>query len=577
MKEFLKMTAATVVGFLIVTVISSFLSMVIFAAFIASASTSKPVKVQEGSLMKINLSGAVVERSESDEMEVLMRAMGENVSSVSLDDLRSAIDKAASADEIIGIYIECGALSASPASVQEIRGMLKEFREESGKPVYAYADNFTQGAYWAVADADAIWLNPHGVLSLSGITMQTMFFEKALSNLGIEMQVFKVGTFKSAVEPYTRNSMSDANREQMQLIADNIWAQMVSDAAGRPMQRTADGSGIATPARQALADGFVHGLLYRQDVEERLDSLTGRDVKFIGYRKFNRAVENVVTAANTVAVLYATGAIDGGQQGDMDSEKIVKELNRLADNDKVKAVVLRVNSPGGSAFGSEQMWYAAKRLREKKPLVVSMGDYAASGGYYMSCMADTIVAQPTTLTGSIGIFGMFPCAERLLDKIGVSFDGVKTAEHADFGLISRPVTESERAIMQKHINDGYELFVSRCAEGRGMTADEIKAIAEGRVWTGADALRLGLVDELGGLDRAIEIAGEMASLANYRVAEYPKKKDFMTQFMETLNSDIEARILSRRLGTSAVWYDALRRAQSMQGVQALMPYMIIAD
>ena len=309
------MTAATVVGFLIVTVISSFLSMVIFAAFIASASTSKPVKVQEGSLMKINLSGAVVERSESDEMEALMRAMGEDVSSVSLDDLRSAIDKAASADEIIGIYIECGALSASPASVQEIRGMLKEFREESGKPVYAYADNFTQGAYWAVADADAIWLNPHGLLSLSGITMQTMFFEKALSNLGIEMQVFKVGTFKSAVEPYTRNSMSDANREQMQLIADNIWAQMVSDAAGRPMQRTADGSGIATPARQALADGFVHGLLYRQDVEERLDSLTGRDVKFIGYRKFNRAVENVVTAANTVAVLYATGAIDGGQQG----------------------------------------------------------------------------------------------------------------------------------------------------------------------------------------------------------------------------------------------------------------------
>ena len=279
-------------------------------------------------------------------------------------------------------------------------------------------------------------------------------------------------------------------------------------------------------------------------------------------------------SSNKVAVVYAVGAIDGGNEEDMESDKIAETLLELADDEDIKAVVLRVNSPGGSAYGSEQIWHAASLVKAKKPLIVSMGDYAASGGYYISCVADTIVAQPTTITGSIGIFGLLPNFKGLTEKIGVAFDGVKTNNFADFGMVMRPVTTAERVLFQNYVNRGYELFVKRCADGRGMATDSIKAIAEGRVWTGTDAQKIGLVDVLGGLDTAVKIAVQKAGLKDYSLKAYPAKKDFVQELMNDLSSSLETRTLRNQLGDNYRYVSYLKEIQSRQGVQAIMPFVI---
>ena len=324
--------------------------------------------------------------------------------------------------------------------------------------------------------------------------------------------------------------------------------------------------------------GLIDGLKYRNEMTVFLEEQFGKNSKSVSLKQMKSVPSTDKFSMNKVAVLYAVGDIDSGAEGEMNSEDIVKELNRLADNDDVKAVVLRVNSPGGSAFGSEQMWFAAKQLRARKPLVVSMSDYAASGGYYMSCIADTIVAQPTTLTGSIGIFGMFPNFAGVTDKLGVNFSTVKTNELSDFGNTMRPMTNSERVILQNYINRGYELFISRCAEGRNTSNDEIKLVAEGRVWTGVDALSLGLVDVLGGLDEAIAIAATKAGLTdNYAVAEYPKQKDALTQLLEDLTGEeLSTRLLQWQIRKNPEFstLNSQFSILNMQGAQAIMPYHV---
>jgi protease-4 len=343
------------------------------------------------------------------------------------------------------------------------------------------------------------------------------------------------------------------------------------------INQAVDGGLVFSEVSNFVALGLIDSAMYRNEMTAFLKEQFGEDYHMVSLKEMKSAPSTDKFSMNKVAVLYATGEIDSEAEGEMDSEDIVKELNRLANNDDVKAVVLRVNSPGGSAFGSEQMWFAAKQLRAKKPLIVSMSDYAASGGYYMSCIADTIVAQPTTLTGSIGIFGMFPNFAGVADKIGVNFSTVKTNEIADLGNTMRPMTNSERAIIQNHINRGYELFISRCAEGRNTSNDEIKLVAEGRVWTGADALELGLVDVLGGLDDAVAIAATKAGLTdNYAVAEYPKQKDAFTQLLEDITGEsLTSIILKTKLANSE--YSFLTPHSSFhipQGAQAIMPYRV---
>ena len=581
MKNFLKTTLAVFVALILFTIISGIVSISMLGAIASMGSTE--TTLQDNSILKINLTGTLTERVNEESLEYLLAQANNQPTPLGLNDLRSSIKKAANADEIKALYLNCGSLSASPASAQELRTLIENFKNESGKPVYAYGDNYSQSAYWIASLADTLILNPQGTIGLVGMATQIPFFHEALDKLGVKMEIFKVGTFKSAVEPYILDEMSEPNRLQNEKMLSSMWTEIVEDIASsraisaNDINQHIDKGLVFSEANNILNQGFIDLIKYESEVTTLLKEQFGEDIKFVSLSKMKNVPSTEKFSVNKVAVLHATGEIDAGSEGEMNSNDIVKELNKLANNDDVKAVVLRVNSPGGSAFGSEQMWFAAKQLRAKKPLIVSMSDYAASGGYYMSCIADTIVAQPTTLTGSIGIFGMFPNFAGVTDKIGVNFSTVKTNDIADLGNTMRPMTDSERAIIQNHVNRGYELFISRCAEGRNTSNDEIKLVAEGRVWTGSDALSIGLVDVLGGLDEAIAIAAAKAELTdNYAVAEYPKQKDVFTKLIEDLTGEtltsiiLKSKLTNPQLSILNSQLSTLNR----QGIQAITPYRV---
>ena len=581
MKNFLKTTLAVFVALILFTIISGIVSISMLGAIASMGSTE--TTLQDNSILKINLTGTLTERVNEESLEYLLAQANNQPTPLSLNDLRSSLKKAATSDKIKALYLNCGSLSASPASAQELRTLIENFKTESGKPVYAYGDNYSQSAYWIASIADTLILNPQGTIGLVGMATQIPFFHEALDKLGVKMEIFKVGTFKSAVEPYILDEMSEPNRLQNEKMLSSMWTEIVEDIASsraisaNDINQHIDKGLVFSEANDIRNQGFIDLIKYENEVTALLKEQFGEDIKFVSLSKMKNVPSTEKFSMNKVAVLYATGEIDAGSEGEMNSNDIVKELNKLANNDDVKAVVLRVNSPGGSAFGSEQMWFAAKQLRNKKPLIVSMSDYAASGGYYMSCIADTIVAQPTTLTGSIGIFGMFPNFAGVADKIGVNFSTVKTNDIADLGNTMRPMTDSERAIIQNHVNRGYELFISRCAEGRNTSNDEIKLVAEGRVWTGSDALSIGLVDVLGGLDEAIAIAAAKAELTdNYAVAEYPKQKDVFTKLIEDLTGEtltsiiLKSKLTNPQLSILNSQLSTLNR----QGIQAITPYRV---
>ena len=581
MKNFLKTTLAVFVALILFTIISGIVSISMLGAIASMGSTE--TTLQDNSILKINLTGTLTERVNEESLEYLLAQANNQPTPLGLNDLRSSLKKAATSDKIKALYLNCGSLSASPASAQELRTLIENFKTESGKPVYAYGDNFSQSAYWIASIADTLILNPQGTIGLVGMATQIPFFHEALDKLGVKMEIFKVGTFKSAVEPYILDEMSEPNRLQNEKMLSSMWTEIVEDIASsraisaNDINQHIDKGLVFSEANDIRNQGFIDLIKYENEVTALLKEQFGEDIKFVSLSKMKNVPSTEKFSMNKVAVLYATGEIDAGSEGEMNSNDIVKELNKLANNDDVKAVVLRVNSPGGSAFGSEQMWFAAKQLRAKKPLIVSMSDYAASGGYYMSCIADTIVAQPTTLTGSIGIFGMFPNFAGVADKIGVNFSTVKTNDIADLGNTMRPMTDSERAIIQNHVNRGYELFISRCAEGRSTSNDEIKLVAEGRVWTGSDALSIGLVDVLGGLDEAIAIAAAKAELTdNYAVAEYPKQKDVFTKLIEDLTGEtltsiiLKSKLTNPQLSILNSQLSTLNR----QGIQAITPYRV---
>lgn len=586
MNSFWKTVGAVIVGLLLYGVVHFIVGLIFISALIASFSSSNDSSsLDDNSVYQLKLEGSVVDYIDTEDVPSISSLypspFTSEVDEISLSDIRKTLQTAAEDDDCKALFLDCGYLSASPASVEEIRHAVTEFKK-SKKPVIAYADNYTQSSYWIATLADKVYVNPQGTVGLSGISMDVMFYKNALDKLGFEMQIFKVGTFKSAVEPYILDHMSDANRLQMQRIADVIWQKIINDIAAdrklkvENLQAFAD-EGLFYDKSEVLVErGMVDSLVYRQDMEKIIEKMIKDKPVMVKMDKMKKVESKSKGSANEIAILYAEGSIGDGD--DIDPKKVIKLINELADNDDVKAVVLRINSPGGSAFGSEQLWYAEKQLKAKKPLIISMGDYAASGGYYMSCIGDTIMAYHTTLTGSIGIFGMMPCVKGIADKIGITFDGVKSAEHAGFPSPYSRFTDSEKAIFQRMINQGYETFTGRCAMGRGMKQDSIKAIAEGRVWMGCDAVGLNLVDSIGTLDDAIAVAAAKAGLSdNYYVAEYPKKKGFANVFMEMLqgkDDSEEAAIISRVLGVDMQW---LRRYQEMKkhtGIQAYMPYYI---
>lgn len=516
MKDFLKFTLATVTGIIISSVVLFFISILVVFSMVSSSESE--TQVRKNSVMMLDLNGTLAERSQENPLDLIMK---DDYKTYGLDDILSSIKKAKENEDIKGIYIQATSLGAGFASLEEIRNALKDFKE-SGKFVVAYGDAYTQGLYYLSSVADKVLLNPQGMLEWRGLAATPMFFKDLLEKVGVEMQVFKVGTYKSAVEPFISTEMSAANREQINVYLSSIWGQITSAVAEsrnlsvEALNKEADRMLMFYPAEESVKNGLVDTLIYKNDVRDYLKNLAGIDkddnMPILGIQDMINVKKNVPRdkSGNVIAVYYAYGEIDGGSSASTDeginSEKVIKDLRKLKDNENVKAVVLRVNSPGGSAYGSEQIWYAVNQLKKEKPVIVSMGDYAASGGYYISCNADTIVAEPTTLTGSIGIFGMMPNAKGLTEKLGVSFDVVKTNPYADFGNLTRPMNDGEKGLMQMYVNNGYELFLTRCSDGRGISMEELDKIAQGRVWTGSTAKELGLVDELGGLDKALEIA-----------------------------------------------------------------------
>lgn len=577
MKSFLKHVFATIVGLFIFSI----LWVILFFAIVGVAmSGSGAVTVKDNSVFELNLEGVLVERSQEDLTNTLMTELNNGPKQIALDKIMESIDKAATNDKIKGIYIKVGNFNASFASLQEIYNGLKKFKE-SGKFIVAYSDYYGNGSYYLSSIADKVYMNPQGTLALTGINISSMFFKGLLDKVGIEMQIFKVGTFKSAVEPFTQTSMSDANRLQLNTYINSIWNEVIGIIAKNrgitsdDINNYANSGGFFGEAQATVNQKLIDSLVYQSDMKTILESLAGKDYNTLDLEDMSLVAKTEKRSKNRIAVVYAVGGIDDSSESGIDSEKISEELLKLADDDKIKAVVLRVNSPGGSAFGSEQIWHSAGVVKAKKPLVVSMGDYAASGGYYIACNADRIFAQPTTLTGSIGIFGMFPNTKGLVDKIGIKFDNVKTNKFSNFGEIYRPMTDEEKVILQKYIEQGYDLFTKRCADGRGLSQDSIKAIAEGRIYSGIDAIRLGLVDELGGLNEAIAFAAQKANLEDYIIKQYPTVKTLMEQLSEAFSGSVQERFIKSQLGENYQIFEAIKKAQQTSDIQALMPYTLI--
>lgn len=587
MKDFFKFTLATLTGIVLSGIVLFIIGIATLVGIISSSDTETVVK--KNSVMMLDLKGTLVERTQESLEGLLGKFTGEAGNTYGLDDILASIKKAKENDNIKGIYIQASWLDAPYASLQAIRTALEDFKE-SGKFVVAYSDNYTQGLYYLSSVADKVMLNPKGMIEWRGLASAPIFYKDLLQKLGIEMQVFKVGTYKSAVEPFTSTEMSPANKEQVTAFIGSTWNQILDGvSASRKIEKDslnayADRMLMFYPSDESVKCGLADTLIYQNNVRSYLKTLVKINeddrLPILGLDDMINIKKSVPKdkSGDILAVYYASGEItdyDGSATSDegIVGSKMIRDLRKLKEDDNVKAVVLRVNSPGGSAFASEQIWHAVKELKANKPVIVSMGDYAASGGYYISCAADSIIAEPTTLTGSIGIFGMIPNVKGLTEKIGLTFDVVKTNKFSDFGNLMRPVNGDERALLQMMISQGYDLFVSRCAEGRHMTKEGIEKIAEGRVWTGEMAKGIGLVDELGGIDKALEIAARKAELKGYTIVSYPTKKDILSTLLDVQpNNYVESQVLKSQLGDYYKDFNLLRNIKERAMIQARVSF-----
>lgn len=586
MKDFFKYVLATIVGIVILFVVMAILGAMSLVGMVASGEATK--NVSDNSVLVVNLSGTMEEQAGDN---TLNQFLGSAASSMGLQETLEAIQKAKENDNVKGIYIEAGSFSADYASLQEVRNALLDFKK-SGKWIVAYGDIYTQATYYLCSVADKVWMNPSGEIDWHGMASQPIFVKDLLAKVGIKMQVIKVGKYKSATEMYTEDHMSDANREQTQAYINSIWKQITNDVSSS--RKISVDSLNAYADRLVMFEGaeaqkkykLVDALLYHDQVKAEVKKL----LKLDDDKSINQlSITDMQTVkrkkdGEQVAVYYAYGDIvDSPSQGmlmggghQIVANDVNNDLQSLADDDNVKAVVIRVNSPGGSAYASEQLWHQIEVLKQKKPVVVSMGGYAASGGYYMSSGANYIFAEPTTLTGSIGIFGTIPDRSELMTKkLGLKFDEVKTNKNAAFGTSSRPFNAEEISYLQSYINRGYQLFRKRVADGRKMTIEQVEAIAQGHVFTGADALKIKLVDELGGLDKAIAKAAQLAKIDEYYTNNYPAPPSIFDQLMNQAKGgnylDDQLRVA---LGEYYQPFMLMREANQMSPVQARLPYFL---
>lgn len=586
MKDFFKYVLATIVGIVILFVVMAILGAMSLVGMVASGEATK--NVSDNSVLVVNLSGTMEEQAGDN---TLNQFLGSAASTIGLQETLEAIQKAKENDNVKGIYIEAGSFSADYASLQEVRNALLDFKK-SGKWIVAYGDIYTQATYYLCSVADKVWMNPSGEIDWHGMASQPIFVKDLLAKVGIKMQVIKVGKYKSATEMYTEDHMSDANREQTQAYINSIWKQITNDVSSS--RKISVDSLNAYADRLVMFEGaeaqkkykLVDALLYHDQVKAEVKKL----LKLDDDKSINQlSISDMQTVkrkkdGEQVAVYYAYGDIvDSPTQGmlmggghQIVANDVNSDLQSLADDDNVKAVVIRVNSPGGSAYASEQLWHQIEVLKQKKPVVVSMGGYAASGGYYMSSGANYIFAEPTTLTGSIGIFGTIPDRSELMTKkLGLKFDEVKTNKNAAFGTSSRPFNAEEISYLQSYINRGYQLFRKRVADGRKMTIEQVEAIAQGHVFTGADALKIKLVDELGGLDKAIAKAAQLAKIDEYYTNNYPAPPSIFDQLMNQAKGgnylDDQLRVA---LGEYYQPFMLMREANQMSPVQARLPYFL---
>lgn len=590
MKQFWLNVLATFVGIMAVGAFSCIMFFVMLIAVLASGDDTPTVS--DNSVLKISLSGSITDQAPADNPIASIFGSNGATEAQGLDVLISAIQVAKDNNNIKGIYIEGGALQSDYATNEELRRALLDFKK-SKKWIIAYADSYTQGAYYIASVADKVFLNPSGLLDWHGIAHQSTFYTGLMEKLGVKAQVFKVGTFKSAVEPFTLKQMSEANRLQMSVLIGGLWKDICA-SVGASRNISSDSLNAYADRYLALADAqdykklkMVDELTYIDQVREQLHERIGDDFSMIDPSTLAaleqpQGTENIAVyyASGNIVDVSGTGALMGGDD-EIVGDKVVSDLDALAKNDDIKAVVLRINSGGGSAYASEQMWRAIQLLKQKKPVVISMGGVAASGGYYMACGANRIFADPTTITGSIGIFAMIPEASGLLtQKLGLNFDVVKTNRASDFGARGLKIDEMGGAALQKHVNHGYTLFLKRVADGRTaaghkMTAADVDKIGQGRVWTGRKALEIGLVDQLGNLNEAVAYAAKLAKIQDYGVASFPAAASWFDRFKSDVNSD---NYMERQLRTTLGEYyeplQMLRQVEQHNYMQARIPFAI---
>lgn len=579
MKEFIKNTLAATLGTIIGFLLLGIFGIVLILLLVISGSSIPTLR--PNSILKIELNGALEERYEDSPLNDLL---GEDYPTIGLEQILTSINRAAHDKNIKAIYLDAGNLSqATPAMAEEIRLALNEFKE-SGKPVISYGDNYSQTNYYICSVADEVILNPSGQISWQGLVSEPIFYKDLLQRIGVKMQVFRVGSYKSAVEPFTSTEMSAANREQIESYLGTIWKNMLQDVARSrhigqdTLNRYADDFLSLAPATELVSKHLADTLLYREDVQNYLKKKL--KLKQNPQIITPAGLENIPQSTGKkekIAVYYAFGDIVENPSSmnfsEIASKKVCKDLAELADDNQIKAVVIRINSGGGSAYASEQIWHSIQTLKSKKPVIISMGGMAASGGYYMACAGNEIVTLPSTLTGSIGIFGMIPDMSNLLkDKLGLNFDAVKTNRHADFGTLSRPFNPEETALMQKYIENGYQLFLKRVSEGRGLSLKQTAQLAEGRVWTGAQALKNGLADRTGSLQTALERAAQKAGIGEYSVVSYPKPQKWYETLLQDQQTDYIQSSLKSALGDYYQHIQFINKVNAMDPIQARMPY-----
>lgn len=586
MKDFFKFTLASIIGIMIAGLLLLFITIGIFSAMVSVS--DQPVQVEGNSVLLLKFDHQIVDRASNNPFEDLNLGIFQGNKTVGLNDILDCIRKAKTDENITGIYLNPMDIQAGMGTVEEIRTALKDFKT-SGKFIYAYGEYMTQKAYYLSTIADSLVLNPQGSIDFRGLGGERMFYKKALEKLGVEVQIVRHGKFKAAVEPFLLDKMSDENRLQTETYLKSIWNEMLTDiSASRKMgfdelNDIADMVASYRKADFAKQKNLVDQLKYEDQVIDDLKKLTGTsakdDIKAIEIYKYVKVPEKrtqVGLARKKIAVIYASGNIDGGTSDDGiisgDLSRTIREARR---DSSIKAIVLRINSPGGSAYGSEVIWREVKLAAETKPVIASMGDVAASGGYYIAAAADTIMADRTTITGSIGIFGMIPNAQKLLeDKLGITRDVVTTNEHSDMISVTRPMTTFERDLMQQTIEAGYDTFISRVAEGRKMEKTAVDEIGQGRVWAAVNAKEIKLIDVYGGLNDAIELARKMAKLDNYRIVNLPKLKDPIEELIKEISGSAKAGFMKDELGENYKYYEQMRGFLLQRGVQARMPYDI---